>query len=75
MIKKQVDAVAAEYNVVKERATRRRWHSSLPQSSGGGGYMGQIADACPRLAQAAAEEEQARVNLDVSLGSSRSGGR
>jgi structural maintenance of chromosome 2 len=39
---------------------------SSAQSSGGGGYMGQIADARARLAQAAAEEEQARVKLDMS---------
>jgi structural maintenance of chromosome 2 len=36
------------------------------QSAGGGGYMGQIADARARLAQAAAEEEQVRVKLDMS---------
>jgi hypothetical protein len=35
-------------------------------SGGGGGYMGQIADARARLAQAAAEEEQVRVRLEMS---------
>ena len=39
---------------------------SSAQSSRSGGYMGQIADSRARLAQAAAEEEQARVNLDMS---------
>ena len=39
---------------------------SSASSSGGGGYMGHIADARARLAQAAAEEELARVKLDIS---------
>jgi len=40
--------------------------NSAQSSGGGGGYMGQIADARTRLAQAAAEEEQLRVRLDMS---------
>ena len=40
--------------------------TSAQSSGGGGGYMGQIADARARLAQAAAEEEQLRVRLDMS---------
>jgi structural maintenance of chromosome 2 len=40
--------------------------TSTQSVGGGGGYMGQIADARARLAQAAAEEEQARVKLDMS---------
>ncbi|KAI9439026.1 condensin complex subunit SMC2 [Lactarius indigo] len=40
--------------------------NSAQSSGGGGGYMGQIADARARLAQAAAEEEQLRVRLDMS---------
>lgn len=75
-------AVTAEYNVVKEKhtATQNSLASSedllqtlltglagsSAQSTGGGGYMGQIADARARLAQAAAEEEQIRVKLDMS---------
>jgi hypothetical protein len=75
VIKKQVDAVVAQYNVVKEHAPRCRWHLSLPQSFGGSGYMGQIENTYLQLAQAAAEEVQAHMNLDVSLGNLRSGGR
>ncbi|KAF8489517.1 condensin complex subunit SMC2 [Russula emetica] len=78
----QVDAVTAEYNAVKEKhtATQNSLASSedllqtlltglagtSAQSASGGGYMGQIADARARLAQAAAEEEQIRVKLDMS---------
>jgi len=66
---------------LEKGALRHRRHSPLPktssghssqvlpvpqQSSGGGGYMGQIAGAHARLAQAAAEEEQARVKPDTS---------
>ena len=40
--------------------------TSAQSTGGGGGYMGQIADARARLAQAAAEEEQSRVKLDMS---------
>src|SRR5258708_22806699 len=80
--KTQVDAVTIEYNAVKEKhtATQNSLVSSedllqtlltglagtSAQSAGGGGYMGQIADARARLAQAAAEEEQVRVKLDMS---------
>ncbi|KAH9957598.1 hypothetical protein BC827DRAFT_651097 [Russula dissimulans] len=79
--KTQVDAVTAEYNAVKEKHTATQTAlasaedllqtlltglaGSSAQSAGGGGYMGQIADARARLAQAAAEEEQARVKLDM----------
>jgi structural maintenance of chromosome 2 len=89
--KTQVNAVTAEYNAVKEKhtATQNSLASSedllqtlltgvtgtSAQSASGGGYMGQIADARARLAQAAAEEEQTRVKLDMSLASSRSAGR
>ena len=41
-------------------------HRFSAQSSDGGGYMGQIAGACARLAEAAAEEELARVKFDMS---------
>jgi len=40
--------------------------SSSALSSDGGGYMGQIADGRPRLAEAAAKEELARVKFDMS---------
>ncbi|KAI0289102.1 condensin complex subunit SMC2 [Russula brevipes] len=78
----QVDAVTAEYNAVKEKHTATQTAltsaedllqtlltglaGTSAQSIGGGGYMGQIADARARLAQAAAEEEQGRVKLDMS---------
>ena len=39
---------------------------SSAQSSDGGGFMGQIADGRPRLAEAAPEAEQARVKFDMS---------
>ena len=77
-----MNAVTAEYNAVKEKhtATQTSLASSedllqtlltglagtSTQSASGGGYMGQIADARARLAQAAAEEEQIRVKLDMS---------
>ncbi|KAI9457325.1 condensin complex subunit SMC2 [Lactarius psammicola] len=80
--KTQVDAVTAEYNAVKEKHTTTQTAlasaedllqtlltglaGNSAQSSGGGGYMGQIADARARLAQAAAEEEQLRVRVDMS---------
>jgi structural maintenance of chromosome 2 len=75
-----VDAVTAEYNAVKEKhtATQNSLASSedllqtlltglagTSAQASGGGYMGQIADARARLAQAAAEEEQIRVKLDM----------
>ncbi|KAI0698009.1 condensin complex subunit SMC2 [Cytidiella melzeri] len=37
--------------------------SSMSSGQSGGGYMGQLADARARVAQAAAEEEQSRVKL------------
>jgi len=40
--------------------------SSGTGNSGGGGYMGQLADAKAKLAQATAEEEQSRVKLGMS---------
>ena len=40
--------------------------SSGTGNSGGGGYMGQLADAKARLAQATAEEEQSKVKLGMS---------
>ncbi|KAJ3835823.1 condensin complex subunit SMC2 [Lentinula raphanica] len=39
---------------------------SATHAANGGGYMGQIADARARIAQGAAEEKQARMNLDMS---------
>ena len=39
--------------------------SSGTGNSGGGGYMGQLADAKAKLAQATAEEEQSRVKLGM----------
>jgi len=39
--------------------------STRTETSAGGGYMGQIADARARAAQAAAEEEQSRVRLGM----------
>lgn len=78
----QVDAVTTEYNAVKEKHTATQTAlasaedllqtlltglgGNSAQTSGGGGYMGQIADARARLAQAAAEEEQLRVRVDMS---------
>jgi structural maintenance of chromosome 2 len=77
-----VDAVTAEYNAVKDNHTTTQTAlasaedllqtlltglaGTSAQSAGGGGYMGQIADARARLAQAAAEEEQVRVRLEMS---------
>ena len=46
--------------------TPHRSHRFSAQSSDGSGYMGQIADTRPRLAEAADEEEQARVKFDMS---------
>lgn len=40
--------------------------SSGTGNTGGGGYMGQLADAKARVAQASAEEEQSRVKLGMS---------
>lgn len=40
--------------------------SSSGASNTGGGYMGQLADAKARLAQASTEEEQSRVKLGMS---------
>ncbi|KAI0822104.1 condensin complex subunit SMC2 [Trametes gibbosa] len=40
--------------------------SNKDGNAGGGGYMGQLADARTRSAQAAAEEEQSRVKLSMS---------
>ena len=81
--KEQVDVVTVEYNSVKEKHTATHAALSIAedllqtpltclastsaQSSGGGGYMGQIGDARARLAQAAAEEEQTRVRLDMTI--------
>ena len=75
--KSLVDAVTAEYDAVKDKHTTTQMAlasakdllqtlltglaGTSAQSAGGGGYMGQIADALARLAQAAAEEEQTRV--------------
>lgn len=39
---------------------------SSSNTATGGGYMGQLADAKGRLAQASAEEEQSRVKLGMS---------
>ncbi|KAJ4470193.1 condensin complex subunit SMC2 [Lentinula aciculospora] len=39
---------------------------SATHTANGGGYMGQIADARARISQGAAEEEQARMNLELS---------
>ncbi|KAJ3728149.1 condensin complex subunit SMC2 [Lentinula guzmanii] len=39
---------------------------SATHAASGGGYMGQIADARARIAQGAAEEKQARMNLEMS---------
>ncbi|KAI0264934.1 condensin complex subunit SMC2 [Gloeopeniophorella convolvens] len=79
--KLQVDAVTAQFNGVKEKHTTTQTALTSAEDllqtlltglagtsaqTGGGGYMGQLADARARLAQAAAEEEQARVRLDMS---------
>ena len=77
-----MEAVTAEYNTVKDKHTTTQTTlaasedllqtlltglaGNSAQSAGGGGYMGQIADARERLAQAAAEGEQARVKLEMS---------
>ncbi|KII90449.1 hypothetical protein PLICRDRAFT_157597 [Plicaturopsis crispa FD-325 SS-3] len=78
----QVDALVAAYATVKDKhaATQATLttseellqtlltglSSSGTGNSGGGGYMGQLADARARLAQATAEEEQSRVKLGMS---------
>jgi structural maintenance of chromosome 2 len=89
--KEQVDAVTAEYIAVKEKHTATQTSlstakdllqtplaglaGSSAQSSGGGGYMGQIVDARARLAQAAAEEEQVRVvQRDAGMSEAPTGG-
>ena len=80
--KTQVDAVTAEYDAVKDKHTTTQMALASAkdllqmlltglagrsaQSAGSGGYMGQIADARAQLAQAATEEEQTRVRLDMS---------
>ena len=77
-----MDAVTTEYNAVKDKHTTTQTAlasaedllqtlltglaGTSAQSAGGGGYMGQLADARARLAQAAAEEEQVRVRLEMS---------
>ena len=76
-----MDAVTAEYNAVNNKHTAMQMvlasaedpqtlltslAGTSAQSAGGGGYMGQITDAHARLAQAAAEEEQVRVWLEMS---------
>ncbi|KAF8346307.1 condensin complex subunit SMC2 [Amanita rubescens] len=79
--KVQVDALSAAYNITKEKHTTMEsarssseellqslltgLTSTRTETSAGGGYMGQIADARARAAQAAAEEEQSRVRLGM----------
>ena len=74
----QVDELSASYGIIKEKHTALQTSLSNSEellqtlltglSSGGtnntgGGYMGQLADAKARLAQASTEEEQSRVKL------------
>jgi hypothetical protein len=80
-----VDVVTAEYNAIDEQRTITQTSfaiiedlltllkdlaSSSAPSSGGDGYMGQIADAWARvesrLAQVVADEEQTRMKVDMS---------
>ncbi|KIL68343.1 hypothetical protein M378DRAFT_158891 [Amanita muscaria Koide BX008] len=77
----QVDGLATSYNKIKEKHTSLEnalsngeellqslltgLSSGSGNSAGGGGYMGQIADARARAAQAAAEEEQSKVRLGM----------
>ncbi|TDL23473.1 condensin complex subunit SMC2 [Rickenella mellea] len=75
----QVDELNASFAIVKEKHTETQTTlnnaeellqtllTGLSSSSTttGGGYMGQLADAKARLAQAVAEEEQSRVKLGM----------
>jgi structural maintenance of chromosome 2 len=69
---KEQNTATAKHNAVKAKhtATQAAALVTAPKatapSSGGGGYMGQIADARARLAQATAEEEWVHVKLDMS---------
>jgi structural maintenance of chromosome 2 len=80
--RKQVEELTASYAKVKDKHTTTQTalsnaeellqtlltglSSSGTGNSGGGGYMGQLADAKARLAHASAEEEQSRVKLGMS---------
>jgi hypothetical protein len=79
--KTQVDAVTAEYNAVNDKHTVTQMvlastkdlqtlltslAGTFAQSTGSGGYMDKITDAYVWLAQAAAEEEQVYVWLEMS---------
>ncbi|KAF4583816.1 Structural maintenance of chromosomes protein 2 [Pleurotus pulmonarius] len=75
---KEVESISAAFKVVDDEHKSRQAKltsaeellqslltglSSSNRNGGGGGYMGQLADAKARIAQAAAEEEQCRVKL------------
>ena len=76
----KVEELTASFNSTKEKhgMTQTNLNSkeellqtlltglSSSNNTTGGGYMGQLADAKQRLAQAAAEEEQSRVKLGMS---------
>ncbi|KAI0919976.1 hypothetical protein AcV5_001907 [Taiwanofungus camphoratus] len=77
----QVEKLTASHGVVKDKHTALQTElsnaeellqtlltglSSSGASNTGGGYMGQLADAKARLAQASTEEEQSRVKLGMS---------
>ncbi|KAI0075030.1 hypothetical protein K474DRAFT_1461296 [Panus rudis PR-1116 ss-1] len=77
----QVEELSSSHNAVKEKhaelqsalstseellQTLLTGLSSRKDGNTGGGYMGQLADAKSRLAQAATEEEQSRVKLGMS---------
>ncbi|EPQ53318.1 condensin complex subunit SMC2 [Gloeophyllum trabeum ATCC 11539] len=75
----QVEHLQTSYDSIKEKHTETQnsltTSEELLQSlltglganhAGGGGYMGQLADAKARLAQATAEEEQCKTKLGLS---------
>ncbi|KAF8966105.1 condensin complex subunit SMC2 [Flammula alnicola] len=79
--KKQVEKEATAFNKVKEKHTTLETKlasdeellqtlltglSSTNAKNKGGGYMGQLAEARARIAQASAEEEQSKVKLGMS---------
>ncbi|KAI0631723.1 condensin complex subunit SMC2 [Trametes polyzona] len=79
--RRQVDELTASHTTVKDKQNALQTAltnaeellqtlltgltSNKDGNAGGGGYMGQLADAHTRSAQAAAEEEQSRVKLTM----------
>ncbi|KAE9405242.1 condensin complex subunit SMC2 [Gymnopus androsaceus JB14] len=73
-IEASYNAIKAEHTTSQEKLTSDEellqtlltGLSSKSNTTTGGGYMGQIADARARIAQGNAEEQQARMNLEMS---------